>query len=75
MIALSASLGLLLATHVALSFGLARLGPWHRGLLAFVVPPLAPLWGYHGKLHARSLVWIVALAVHLSCLIAANIGS
>ena len=49
MIALWTSLGLLFATHVALSFGLARLGPWHRGLVAFVVPPLAPFWGYHEK--------------------------
>ncbi|HEY5375542.1 MAG TPA: hypothetical protein VIK01_17805 [Polyangiaceae bacterium] len=75
MIALSTSLGLLLATHVALSFGLARIGPWHRGLVAFVVPPLAPFWGYHGKLHARSLVWIIALAVHVACLTASAIGS
>jgi len=75
MIGLAASLGLLLASHAALSFGLARLGPWHRGLIAFVVPPLAPFWGYHGKLHGRSLLWIVALAVHLFCLIAAAIGS
>ena len=75
MIALSTSLGLLFATHVALSFWRARLGPWPRGLVAFVVPPLAPFWGYHGKLHARSLVWIVALAVHLGCLTAAAIGS
>ncbi len=75
MIGLAASLGLLVASHAALSFGLARLGPWHRGLVAFVVPPLAPFWGYHGKLHTRSLLWIVALGVHLLCLIAASIGS
>ena len=74
MIALSTSLGLLCATHVALSFSLARRGPWHRGLVAFLVPPLAPFWGYHGKLHGRSLVWIVALAVHAACLTAAAIG-
>jgi uncharacterized membrane protein YgaE (UPF0421/DUF939 family) len=75
MIALAVSLGLLLATHVALSFGLGRKGPWQRGLIAFLVPPLAPFWGYHGKLHARSLLWIVALSLHLLCLMAANIGS
>ncbi len=75
MIALAASFGALLASHVALSFGLGRKGPWHRGLVAFVVPPLAPFWGYHGKLHARSLAWIVALSIHLLCLMAANIGS
>ena len=74
-IALVVSAGALLATHVALSVGLARRGPWHRGLLAFVVPPLAPFWGYHGKLHARSLLWIIALTLHIACLTAAAIGS
>jgi len=57
-----------------LSVGLARLGPWQRGLLAFVVPPLAPFWGYHGKLHRRSLIWIIAVTIHIACLTAAAIG-
>jgi hypothetical protein len=74
MFGLSASLGVHLASHVALSFGLGVLGPWHRGLIAFVVPPLAPFWGYHGKLHARSLLWILSLVTHVACLIAAGIG-
>jgi hypothetical protein len=72
--ALVISAGVLLATHVSLSVGLARLGPWHRGLLAFAVPPLAPLWGYHGKLHTRSLIWIIAVTIHIACLTAAAIG-
>jgi len=71
---LAASLGLLLASHVALSVGLAVLGPWQRGLIAFVVPPLAPFWGYNGKLHARSLIWILSLVAHVACLTAAAIG-
>ena len=75
MFGIAASFGLLLASHVALSFGLALLGPWHRGLVAFLVPPLAPYWGYNGKLHARSLLWIVALLTHAACLIAAAIGN
>ncbi|HWZ87469.1 MAG TPA: hypothetical protein VNW92_01430 [Polyangiaceae bacterium] len=74
-IALVISAGVLLSSHVALSVGLARLGPWHRGLVAFVVPPLAPFWGYHGKLHRRSLVWIIAVIIHVACLTAAAIGS
>jgi energy-converting hydrogenase Eha subunit B len=74
MFGLAASLGLLLASHVALSVGLARQGPWQRALLAFVLPPLAPLWGYSGKLHARSLLWIIALVTHVACLTAAAIG-
>jgi len=75
MFGLAASLGLLLASHVALSLGLALLGPWQRGLIALVVPPLAPFWGYHGKLHTRSLLWIVALVTHVACLTAAAIGN
>jgi hypothetical protein len=73
-IALIFSAGVLLSTHLALSVGLARRGPWQRGLVAFLVPPLAPLWGYHGKLHKRSLIWIVALVIHITCLTAAAIG-
>jgi hypothetical protein len=73
-IALVVSAGVLLSTHVSLSVELARLGPWHRGLVAFVVPPLAPYWGYHGKLHRRSLIWIIALVIQLACLTAASIG-
>lgn len=75
MFGLAASLGLLFASHVALSVGLAQLGPWQRGLIAFLVPPLAPFWGYSGKLHTRSLLWIVALVAHVACLTAAAIGS
>ena len=75
MFGLAASLGLLLASHVALSVGLAVLGPWHRGLVAFVVPPLAPFWGYHGRLHARALLWILSLVTHIACLTAAAIGA
>jgi hypothetical protein len=74
MFGLAASLGLLLASHVALSVGLALLGPWYRGLVAFLVPPLAPFWGYHGRLHARSSLWILSLVIHLACLTAAAIG-
>ena len=74
MFGLAASLGLLLASHVALSVGLAVAGPWQRGLIAFLVPPLAPFWGYSGKLHARSLLWIVSLVSHAALLTAASIG-
>jgi len=74
MFGLAASFGLLLASHVALSVGLGVLGPWYRGLIAFFVPPLAPFWGYYGKLHARSLLWILSLVMHVACVTAAAIG-
>ena len=75
MLGLAVSLGLLLASHVALSVGLGLRGPWHRGLVAFLVPPLAPFWGYSGKLHTRSIVWIASLVAHVACVTAAAIGS
>ena len=75
MFGLAVSLGLLVASHVALSVGLLLQGPWQRGVLAFFLPPLAPFWGYSGKLHARSLIWIIALLAHLACLTAAAIGT
>jgi hypothetical protein len=74
LIVLVITAGVILSTHVSLSVGLARRGPWHRGLVAFLIPPLAPFWGYSGKLHTRSLVWIIAVTVHLACLTAAAIG-
>lgn len=75
MFGLATSLGLHLASHLALSVGLGRIGPWWRGLVAFLVPPLAPFWGYYGKLHARSVLWLVSLVLHVACLTAAAIGS
>jgi len=74
MLVLALSLGLLAASHVSLSVGLGLLGPWHRGLVAFLVPPLAPFWGLHTKLRKRALLWVAAFAVHVICLTAAAIG-
>jgi hypothetical protein len=74
LLGLCLSLGLLAASHVALVAGLFGRAPRLRGLLAFVLPPLAPIWGLQARMRLRSGLWLAAFAVHVLCLIAASIG-
>jgi hypothetical protein len=68
---LSAAVGLHLVAHVTLVIGLLRRKPWWRGLVALLVPPLAPLWGYEAKLRRRVTLWVVSLAIYLASVTAA----
>ncbi len=68
---ISCSVGLHLVAHVTLVIGLLRRKPWWRGLIALVVPPLAPYWGYEEKLRGRVTLWVATLAVYLAAAIAA----
>jgi hypothetical protein len=68
---ISVAVGLHLVAHVTLVIGLLRRGPWWHGLLALVVPPLAPYWGYEAKLRGRVTLWVTTLAVYLASTIAA----
>jgi hypothetical protein len=53
------------SAHVAIAAGLARSpGPWWRGPIALVVPPLAPVWGWRGGMRARVYAWTGALALY-----------
>lgn len=61
-IALSVALAAWVTDHVALSVGLLRRQPRWRGLVAFVVAPLAPVFGFGARLWFRSALWI-ALAI------------
>jgi hypothetical protein len=45
--------------HVALCFGLLRVGPWWKSVLGFLIAPLAPIFGVRARLWARSALWIV----------------
>jgi len=49
--------------HVTLVAGLAGRTPRWRALVALVVPPLAPYWGWAG-LRRRSALWLVAVAAY-----------
>jgi hypothetical protein len=64
--ALSIAVGLHLVAHVTLVIGLLRRPPWWRGLVALVVPPLAPFWGYEARLRGRVTLWVVTLVVYLA---------
>jgi hypothetical protein len=68
---ISVAVGLHLVAHVTLVIGLLRRDPWWHGLVAFVVPPLAPYWGYEAKLRGRVTLWITTLAVYLASVTAA----
>ena len=58
-IALSAVAALWFTFHVALAVGLIRRHPRWLGLLAFVVAPLAPVFGFGARLRIRSVAWVV----------------
>jgi len=62
---ISVAVGLHLVAHVTLVIGLLRRDPWWHGLVAFVVPPLAPYWGYEAKLRGRVTLWLTTLAIYL----------
>jgi hypothetical protein len=54
----------LVTAHVTLALGLARRLPRWRAPVAFVVPPLAPWWGWQSRMRIRSGVWIASAVVY-----------
>ena len=63
--------GLLVTTHLALSVRLLFRSPWWRGLVALLVPPMAPYYGYESGLKIGAAVWLVAVFLYAVALIAA----
>jgi hypothetical protein len=59
--------------HCALAAGLALRTPRARGLLAFLVPPLAPYFGLREKMAARGITWIIAAVVYVGARVAAAV--
>jgi hypothetical protein len=68
---ISVALGLHLVAHVTLVIALVRRDPWWHGLLALLIPPLAPYWGYEAKLRRRVTLWVTSLVVYLASVTAA----
>jgi hypothetical protein len=66
LVLLCVAVGLHLVAHVTLVIGLLRRKPWWRGLVALVVPPLAPFWGFEARLRGRVTLWVVTLVVYLA---------
>lgn len=50
-------------THVTLAYGLSSQKPRWHALVALLVPPLAPYWGWRA-LRVRSVLWGATLAVY-----------
>jgi len=68
---ISGALGLHVVSHVMLVMGLLRRRPWWRGLVAFVMPPLAPFWGYEARLYGAVALWVISLVIYVASLTAA----
>jgi len=62
-IALAVALVVWTCAHAWLAVGLGR-RHWGRALLALVVPPLAPWWGWRAGLRAPAVTWGIALALY-----------
>jgi hypothetical protein len=71
----SLAFGLFVTAHVALSAALLWRKPRWRGLLALLIPPLAPFWGWSEGLRAWSAVWLVALVAYVAGFAAASAGA
>ncbi|AUX47392.1 hypothetical protein SOCE26_089120 [Sorangium cellulosum] len=77
-IAATATLVLAFATwvtvHVALAARLIlRSGPRWRGVVALVVPPLAPIYGFRQGWRRLSTLWIVCLILYVLALLVAQL--
>ncbi|MBI4950442.1 MAG: hypothetical protein HY908_00265 [Myxococcales bacterium] len=59
------SFATLVTLHVAIGARLVRrVRPWYRGLIAVVVPPLAPIWAYEQGWRRMTLSWVGAICLY-----------
>jgi hypothetical protein len=73
--AIVASFAAFITAHVALAVGLVARNPRARGLVALLVPPLAPYFGIREKMWARSILWGAALVAYVAARVAASFVS
>ena len=61
--------------HVALA-GLLFFShhPRWKGLVALVVPPLAPVWGFRAGRNRLAMAWLVVLALYVIARVIASFG-
>jgi hypothetical protein len=62
---------ILVTAHVTLLVGLAARAPRWRALVALVVPPLAPYWGWQA-LRRRSVAWMAGAGAYAVLLVVAQ---
>jgi hypothetical protein len=61
----------LVTVHVTIALGLARRPPRWRALVALVVAPLAPWWGWRERMRVRGVIWVVAVVTYAVALVCA----
>ena len=71
LVVLVSAFAFLVTTHLALSLALCIRLSWWRGLLALLVPPLAPYWGYESGFRVAAALWLIFVFVYSVTLIAA----
>jgi hypothetical protein len=59
--------------HVAIAGAFVHRREWKHAVLALLVPPLAPWWGWHAGMKPLVFVWSGALAVYALGVAAASI--
>jgi len=69
---LTGAFAVLVTTHVVLVVSLSLRKPHWRGLLALLLPPLAPYWGMEEQMRFRSALWVGALVVYVVTHVAAT---
>jgi hypothetical protein len=63
----------LITVHVALAGRLVlRARPRWRGVLALIVPPLAPIWAFREGWRRSGIAWIAAVVVYVAARMAAE---
>jgi hypothetical protein len=70
---LVASFAALVTTHLAVAVRLTWRRPRYRGLVALIVPPLAPLWAYEAGWRRLSWLWVGAVAVYAAAVAVAMV--
>ncbi len=70
--ALVAAFAALVTAHVLLVAELVRRRPRWRALVALVIAPLAPYWGYKERLRVLSVLWIVSALTYVTARVAAS---
>jgi hypothetical protein len=64
--ALVVAFAALVTVHLSLVAALARGRAGWRAIVALVVAPLAPVWGYQERLRVRSALWVLSAAVYVT---------
>jgi hypothetical protein len=71
-LALVVAFAALVTAHLSLVAALARTRAWWRAVVALVVVPLAPIWGYRERLRVRTGLWVASATVYIAARVLAG---